>query len=319
MAYMSKTKRTRMIKRRLIALAIVAAVCVAAILLTPRLMQGTTMATVNGTPVMSKMVRGVSLYVQYAQYGMFLGDTPGSPAKPQTDAEKQDVKLRQQAFDNSTLNNLFVPAEVLRQYFDSKGTKVLTQVKIDALTAQAQSVIQQDAQKTLAAHGVTQAHILYYLEYGALWQAYHDEIAALTPVTDEEAQQYYDQNQTYFQTAGQDGAAVSFDEAKDSIKQSIASSKTGDAIQALVAKADVVYKVPVDPDTKKPPETLEALKKVLGISSGSSPAGSSAPGSSAAGSSAPNGGSAAGSSAPAGGSAAGSSAPGGSAANGGSN
>ena len=311
MAYMSKTKRTRMLKRRLIAVATIVAVCVAAILLAPRLMYGTTMATVNGTPIKSKMVAGVAMYVQYAQFGMFVDDMRGSSAKPLTAEEKQQQNLSKQVQEYATLNNLFVPSEVLRQYFAAKGAQVLTKTQIDALTSQAQSVIQQDTNKTLAAHGVRQEHILYYLEYGTLWQAYNDELVAQTPVTDAEAQKYYDDNNAYFQTAGKDGAAVSFDDAKSYIKQSIASSRTGDAITALVAKADVVYMVPVDPDTKKPPETIEALKKILGIAGSSAAAGSS--------SAANGGGSAAagGSSAAAGGSAAGgSAAPGGSSAGG---
>ncbi|MCL2493868.1 MAG: hypothetical protein FWF33_07510 [Clostridiales bacterium] len=269
---MSKTKRTRLLKRRLTVLAIIVVVGVAALLLAPWLMYGTTMATVNGTPIKSKMVAGVTLYVEYAQFGTFLDSPQGSSAKPQTDAEKKQMELSEQVLQYTTLNNLFVPAEVLRQYFDAKGTPVLTSDQVNSLTAQAQSIIAQDTAKTLAAHGVTQAHILYYLEFSTLWQAYSDELTAKTPITDAEAQAYYDQNKDYFQTAGTNGAPVLFADAKDSIKQQIASQRTSDALPALVAKATIVYKVPVDPTTKKPPETVEALQKILGIATGSSAA-----------------------------------------------
>ena len=197
MVYMSKAKRKRIMRQRLLGLAIAVAALVGILLLIWQIGLGAAMAKVDGVSVRSGMVKGVESYLEYIQMGSFSSDW-------QADLEGEDkIQALESAIvqRNSLVQSVFIPAEVLKKHFKAEDRAFpdedeegLVQYYIDSIFSDP------DAAAELRAHGVKKAHVRYYYEYSVAMSAFQDEIAEKFPVTDEEAQEYYDEHQSEYIT-----------------------------------------------------------------------------------------------------------------------
>ena len=197
MVYMSKTKKKRIARQRLLGLAIAVAVIVVVILAIWQIGLGSTLAKVDGSSVRSGMVKGVGAYLDYAQTGQFSGDSTAEL----TGEEKITALDNALVQRNSLVENLFVKYEVLKHHFADEG-KVFpdedTKAQIKDATDSAFS--DSDTAKLFRAHGVKKAHVQYYYEYSAALSVYQEEVLEINPITDEDAQDFYDEYQYYFTT-----------------------------------------------------------------------------------------------------------------------
>ncbi|MDR1796994.1 MAG: peptidylprolyl isomerase [Clostridiales Family XIII bacterium] len=207
---MSKTKRRQVLRKRLLTLAVVIAVLGGGLFAWQQITAGKTLAKVNGVPVKSGIVNGVSTYANYAMYaqyfgtGYFLEDmyAPGSGASSAATKEMEQLLADQKEIAaNSALIDLCIPHELLKEHFADAGKQVPTdeeRTQIEASVASTFSAV--DTKKSLYDHGVRERHVKYYLEYQVYVSAFNDEIAESNPPTDEEIENYYNENIDTFTT-----------------------------------------------------------------------------------------------------------------------
>ena len=197
MVYMSKTKKKRVRKQRLIRLAIAVGVIAAVIIIIWQVNLGSVVARVDGTAIRSSMVDGVSAFLQFAQTGQFQDNsTVGMTAEEI--ATRDDMRLVQR---NAVVQNVFVTKEVLKKHFAAEGIAFPTedqQAQIDEYMNMYFGT--PEAVRTLESNGVKRQHLEYYFEFITLMAAFRDKIAESDPVTEEQALAYYNENQSYFIT-----------------------------------------------------------------------------------------------------------------------
>ncbi|MDR3364631.1 MAG: peptidylprolyl isomerase [Clostridiales Family XIII bacterium] len=185
------------------ALAIVI-VCIAAVFVAIWQVQlGGTLAKVNGTSIRSGTVNGLDSYLEYMQTGQFSGDTDpaaGLSGSAEADA-KQTAKDTVLVQDNSILINVCVPFEAIKTHFENEGKTILTEEKKAEIKETTDAVFSSaDTANQLRSHGVKKSHVAYYQEYVAYVTAFQEEVLENGPVTDEDAQAYYDEHPDYFTT-----------------------------------------------------------------------------------------------------------------------
>ncbi|MDR1815060.1 MAG: peptidyl-prolyl cis-trans isomerase [Clostridiales Family XIII bacterium] len=227
---MSKTKRMRVMRQRILA-AVIVVVCVAAALFVYQQIQagntGKTLAKVGGAAIRSGIADGVGTYANYALYAQYFGQgyfiedmyDPGSGASAAAIAESEkqiaDQKL---LMTNSALEEICIPYEVMKKHFKDEGKDVLTaDVKASIAEAVASVFSTADIKSSLNSHGVKDRHVTYYFEYQYYYSAYYEEIAESNPATEEEIQAYYDENPDEFTTDWSlDASHILIDDAEHS-------------------------------------------------------------------------------------------------------
>ena len=192
MAYMSKTKRRRVRKQNLIRLAIAIAVIIAILIIIWQISLGSVIARVEGTPIRSSMVNGVETFIEYLQTGQFSGNAATGDDK----ALQEDMSLVQR---NSIVYSVFVAKEVLKKHFEAEGIIFPNEEQQIAIDEYVSSyLVSPEAVRSLESNGVKKEHIQYYYEYLTIMSAFRDIVSENNPVTDEEALDYYNENQDYF-------------------------------------------------------------------------------------------------------------------------
>ncbi|MCL1896982.1 MAG: hypothetical protein FWG03_10615, partial [Clostridiales bacterium] len=184
-------------RQRLLGLAVTVAVIVGVLLAIWQIGLGSAVAKVDGTSIRSGMVKGVEAYLEYIQTGQFSSDWKADlEGDEKIQALESGIVQR-----NSLVQNVFVPSEILKTHFKAEGRAFpdededgLVQYYIDSIFSDPDSVT------LLRAHGVNKSHVRYYYEYQAAMAAFQDEITEKFPVSDEEAQDYYDEHQDEYVT-----------------------------------------------------------------------------------------------------------------------
>ena len=195
MVYMSKTKRKRVRRQRLIRLAIAAAVVAAVLVIIWQASLGSVVARVEGTTIRSGMVDGVETFLAFAQTGQFPNNSTAGMTEDEI-ATQNDLKLVQR---NALVQSVFVTNEVVRKFFAEKGIAFPDEEQ----QAQIDEYVEMyfgtpEAVRTLEAKGVKRQHIEYYFEFVTIMAALRNYIDETDPVTEEEALAYYNENPSYF-------------------------------------------------------------------------------------------------------------------------
>jgi len=195
MVYMSKTKRKRVRRQRLIRLAIAAAVVAAVLVIIWQASLGSVVARVEGTTIRSGMVDGVETFLAFAQTGQFPNNSTAGMTEDEI-ATQNDLKLVQR---NALVQSVFVTNEVIRKFFAEKGIAFPDEEQ----QAQIDEYVEMyfgtpEAVRTLEAKGVKRQHIEYYFEFVTIMAALRNYIDETDPVTEEEALAYYNENPSYF-------------------------------------------------------------------------------------------------------------------------
>ncbi|MDR0311730.1 MAG: peptidylprolyl isomerase, partial [Acidobacteriota bacterium] len=195
---MSKTKKRRVRKQRLLRLCIaIAAIAVVLVFIWQHNL-GNKIVTVGGTDIRSGMVEGVEAFLNYIQTGAFTSySTEGLTGDELTSQENMALVSR-----NSLVENVFIPSEVLKQHFAAKGVAFPNEEQLTQINDYVESYFgSSETAKTFTSNGVKKAHAEYYFEYVTLVTAFRDSITETDPVTDEQALEYYNEHQDYFATS----------------------------------------------------------------------------------------------------------------------
>jgi len=208
LAYMSKTKRARVRKKRILTLVIIVAIVAGGIFSWQTITSGKTMASVNGKKIKTGIVNGVAPYAnEYVSYSMFWDDllvaygvTTEDDGASQTEEEIQAEKDRVTLQQYSTLINICIPYEVMKQHFEEVGIDALSQDAVAGIDSYVASVFTVDKKEDLYEHGVKERHVKYYCEYETYWLALMDEVEEADPITDEDREEYYETNISQFTT-----------------------------------------------------------------------------------------------------------------------
>ena len=197
MAYMSKVKKRRVRKQRLIRLAIALAIIAVVLIVIWQASLGSVMAKVNGTPIRSSTVESVEAFLEYIQTGQF----PGGSTAGMSDEEiktKEDMALVQL---NSILYNIFITHEVLKAHFAAEGIEFPTAEQQEQIDQYVESYFgSPEGARVFEANGVKIEHVTIYFEYVTLVSAFRDNYVEANPVSEEDAFAYYEENKQYFVT-----------------------------------------------------------------------------------------------------------------------
>jgi parvulin-like peptidyl-prolyl isomerase len=197
-AYAKQQKGNRLFV--LIVIVIIAAIAAIAVLSVsgvigsgPSTNRGAVVAKVGSTEIKQGLVDGVSAYVTYANYGQRLDSF---------EADQQEVTK------NQTLTSVIVPAELIRTHLEAEGKAKLSSeakdtIKTSVDTAYADSATRQ----TLTEMRVPRKAVTYFYELQEYYKVFKEEVDANDPVTEEDAQAYYDENASYFNTPEQKTAS----------------------------------------------------------------------------------------------------------------
>ena len=197
MVYMSKAKRRRVMRKRVLGLSITVVVIIAFFIMLWQIGLGGTVATVNGASIRSGAVNGLEAYLSYTQGGYF----PDYSTRGLSSEEKAEVKDMALMQRNYTLNSVLVPLELLKQHFAAEGTAFPSEESAAQIKESVDNMFMStDTARALGQNKVKKEHITAYYEYMEGMQAFWDEVVEADPVTDEEAQEYYDENEYYFVT-----------------------------------------------------------------------------------------------------------------------
>jgi len=197
MVYMSKKKRRRVMRKRILGLAITAVVIVGIFVTIWQVGLGSTLATVGGTSIRSGMVDGVQGYLYYIQYGTF----PDYSTRGMTAEEKAETEDWIEIERNYYLNNILVPLEALKQHFAAQGKAFPSEEYLEDINSGVDSVFSDvSVVRVFNQKGIKKEHVRAYYEYLAGMEMYREEVLESNPVTDEEAREYYDENIYYFTT-----------------------------------------------------------------------------------------------------------------------
>ena len=197
MVYMSKTKRKRVMRKRMLGLAITALVIVGIFVMIWQIGLGKTLVTVEGKPIRSSMLEGTYLYILYSSYGSFPNFTTVGMTKDEI-TEMEDSILVEQ---NYYLDAILVPLEVLKHHFAVQGKAFPTEEAQATINEAVDSIfLTESMEKLFSQNGVKQEHVIAYLEYVAAMEMYKEEVLETNPITDEEARDYYNENISSFTT-----------------------------------------------------------------------------------------------------------------------
>lgn len=155
--------------------------------------RGKVVAKIGGTEIKQGLVDGLAAYMTYSNYGQLLGSYET--------ANRELMK-------NQTLVTAIVPTELIRAHFKAAGEGKLDKEERSAVresvdAAYADATMRQ----TLAEQGIPRTAVQYYYEMQVYMTKFSEEVLAADPVTDEEAQAYYDENESYFNTPEQKTAS----------------------------------------------------------------------------------------------------------------
>ena len=197
MAYMSKTKRRRVMRKRIFGLFITALVIVGIFVMIWQIGLGKTLVTVEGRPIRSGTLEGAYLYILYNSYGSFPNFTTVGMTRDEI-TEMDDSILVEK---NYYLDAILVPLEVLKQHFAAQGKAFPTEEAQAVIDETVDSIFLTPATERLfSQNGVKKEHVIVYLEYVAAMEMYNNEILEANPITDEEALDYYNENISSFTT-----------------------------------------------------------------------------------------------------------------------
>ena len=197
MVYMSKKKRRRVMRKRILALSIAVVVIIGIFIAVWQAGLGSTLVTVGGKPIRSGTLEKVHLFLNYISVGSFPNySTLGM--SPEEVAEMEDYILLEQ---NYYLDSIMVPLEVLRQHFEAQG-KTFPSEEAQATIDEGLDLYFSDTAtvRLFDQQGVKREHVLVYLEYVAALEMLREEVNEANPITDEDVQAYYDENISYFTT-----------------------------------------------------------------------------------------------------------------------
>ena len=197
MVYMSKTKRKRVRRQRILGLLIAAACIAAAIVVIWQVGLGSTLVKVEDVSIRSGMVKGVSSFLEYSQTGYFPDNSTAGMTKEEK-AEEEDQALVDR---NSLVDYLFIPLEVLKLHFKDIGTDFPDEETLATINETPDYIFSDNTTASLFRENkVKKKHVAYYYEYGAAMDLYWDEVMENDPITDEQAQECYDEYKDYYFT-----------------------------------------------------------------------------------------------------------------------
>jgi parvulin-like peptidyl-prolyl isomerase len=195
MAYMSKTKKRRVRRQRLVRGLIALGVIAAVLIVIWQVSLGSTLAKVGGVAIRGGMVDGVAAFLEYYQTGAF----PDNSTEGMTDEEIAQAEDMALVDRNSIVQNVFVGLEVLKQYFAAEGIVFPSEEDTATIASYVDMFFgNANTKKQFDANGERQAHVEYYFTYSAAMTVYRDHVLEANPITDEERQAYYDENPDYW-------------------------------------------------------------------------------------------------------------------------
>jgi len=182
-------------RQRLLGLAITAACIAGVIVIIWQIGLGSTLVKVEGKSIRSGAVKGVESYLEYMQTGSITGDKTAG-LRGEEKAAAKDMALVQQ---NSVVNSVFIPLEVLKLHFAATGKVFPDEEALAEINEYPDSLFSNDATaRMFSSNGVKKEHALYYHEYIAAMGVFRSEVLENDPVSDEEIQAYYDEHMDYF-------------------------------------------------------------------------------------------------------------------------
>ena len=194
MTYMSKTKRRRVRKQRLLGLAIAVAVIVAIVLIIWQVSLGSVLAKVEGTSIREGQVNGVEAFLTYVQIGQFPSNT--FEGTDEEIATQKDMRIVQR---NSLVQNIFISYEVVKNHLAAEGITFPTEEQLTQINENVEAYFgSNDSVRLFESNGVKRSHIEFYFRYVALMSQFQEKVAEENPVTEEDARAYYDENPDYF-------------------------------------------------------------------------------------------------------------------------
>ncbi|MDR0875458.1 MAG: peptidylprolyl isomerase [Clostridiales Family XIII bacterium] len=150
----------------------------------PSVNKGGVVAKIGDTEIKQGLVDGLSAYMNYANYGQRLDSFT-----------EEDAEVAK----NSTLVSIIVPAELIREHLEAEGkanldkeAKATIKAGIDKAYGDATT------NQVLREQFVPRTSVKYFFELQEYYKIFKEEVMAADPVTDEQAQEYYDENDTYF-------------------------------------------------------------------------------------------------------------------------
>ena len=197
MVYMSKKKRRRVMRKRILGLSIAVLVIICIFVTIWQVGLGSTLVTVDGKSIRSGTLEGVHGFINYYYYGSFPDNSTAGKTKEEI-AEEKDWTLIDQYY---YLDSILVPLEVLKQHFAAQGKAFPTE-EAQATIDEAVNPIFSDTttSRLFKQNGVKKEHVAAYYEYVAAMDLFKDEVLEANPVTDEEARAYYTENISLFTT-----------------------------------------------------------------------------------------------------------------------
>ncbi|MDR0875457.1 MAG: peptidylprolyl isomerase [Clostridiales Family XIII bacterium] len=151
-------------------------------------------AKVGDAEITQDMVDRETTFVMFSNYGKTLDAL----------APEEQIVLK-----NQILVYFLVQSELVKEHLRDQGTETLSaeqQAAVEESIDKYYASIE-NAEATLSAMGVTREDVKYFLELNEYMWLYQQEVLAANPVTDEEVQQFYDENQSYFVSPAQISAS----------------------------------------------------------------------------------------------------------------
>jgi parvulin-like peptidyl-prolyl isomerase len=155
--------------------------------------RGAVVAQVGDTKIKQGLVDGLAAYVTYANYGQRIDAL-----------EPDDVAVTQ----NQVLSSIIVPTELIRTHLKEEGKAKLSKEAKASIKDSVDAVYADTTtRQTLASLNVPRKAVTYFYELQEYLAVFNEEYIAAHPVTDEEVQAYFDDNQSYFNVPEQKTAS----------------------------------------------------------------------------------------------------------------
>ena len=197
MAYMSKTKKRRLMKRRILGTVIAVAVVATLFIAVWQVGLGSTIAKVGGVAIRDGIAGGLEKFVYFYQLGDFQSDPTEGLDDPEEIAEAKDMVLTQKY---SIIETVMIPTEAIKLHLEAEGRNFPDDESSAQIKLYTDGYFSNTAMsKEFSAAKVKRAHVRYYFEYVAAVSMFRDELLESDPVTDEDVQAYYDENSSWWE------------------------------------------------------------------------------------------------------------------------